>query len=190
MRLITLILAAVLWTSATLFAPAIATFARQTAMQAPASPVTRCDVKAYVIDQDPRGMNVRSGPSSTSKVTGNLPTVKADGVEVHITGSQGDWVRIDRAQEQGTDEERILFKGAGWVYAPLLAVDGVGGIEGGTKIYKMPSTRSPVLTTMDAGGEGATVRGCQGKWTYIKYQKVLGWAAPDTLCSNALTTCV
>jgi SH3-like domain-containing protein len=184
-----LTIAMILLMSATLFALSGATPAPQLIIQTAASSITRCDVKAYVIDQDPHGMNVRSAPSNTAKVIGNLPTVKAEGVEVHITGSSGDWVRIDRAQEQGTDDGRILFKGAGWVYAPLLAVDGVGGIEGGTKIYGTPSTKSPILARMDAGGDGATLRGCQGKWTYIKYRKVLGWAAADTLCSNSLTTC-
>jgi hypothetical protein len=42
---------------------------------------------------------------------------------------------------------------------------------------------------MQAGGEGGTVRGCRGKWMYVEHRKVKGWAAPDTICSNALTNC-
>lgn len=86
--------------------------------------VTNCDVHAYVIDPDPKGMNVRSGPGSTYKIIGNLPKQDVEGIGVHITGSKGDWVRIDLAVEEGGEQERTLFKGEGWLYGPLLGVDG------------------------------------------------------------------
>lgn len=151
--------------------------------------LTRCDVKAYVIDHDPKGMNVRSGPGSANKVIGNLPNQDVEGIVVHITGSQGDWVRIDLAVEEGGEQERTFFQGEGWLYGPLLGVDGVGGIEGGTKLHQEPAERSRVLGRMQAGGDGATVRGCRGQWMYVEHKKVRGWAAPGTLCSNPLTTC-
>src|SRR5829696_8647999 len=71
---------------------------------------TRCDVKAYVVDRDPKGMNVRSGPGGAHKVVGNLPNAEVEGIRVHITGSQGDWVRIDLAVEEGGEQERTFFK--------------------------------------------------------------------------------
>jgi SH3-like domain-containing protein len=151
--------------------------------------VTRCDVLAYVNDRDPKGLNVRSGPGSTHALIGNLPNEGVEGIVVHINGSQGDWVRIDLAIEEGGDTERTFFKGEGWVYGPLLGVDGVGWIEGGTKLFQEPSQTSRILARMLAGGDGAKVRGCKGKWTYVEHKKVKGWCAPDTLCSNPLTTC-
>lgn len=151
--------------------------------------VTPCDVSAYVIDHDPDGLNVRSGPGATFKVVGKLPNQGVEGIGVHITGGSGEWVRIDRAAEQGGDEDRTLFSGEGWVYGPLLGTDGVGGIEGGTPIYKEPSKRSRVVARMAAGAEGATVRGCKGRWMYLEHKKVKGWARGDTLCDNSLTTC-
>jgi hypothetical protein len=36
------------------------------------------------------------------------------------TKEVGDWVDIDSGVDAGMDEEKTLFKGAGWVYAPLL----------------------------------------------------------------------
>ena len=168
--------------------PAADHAAARRAVQATA--VTPCDAEAIVIDPDPKGMNVRSGPGGTFKVIGNLPNADVNGIGVHITGSQGDWVRIDRADEQGGDpEDRTFFKGLGWVYGPLLAVDGVGWIAGGTKLYQEPSAKSRVVARMTAGGEGATVRGCKGKWLYLEHKKQRGWAAPGTTCSNALTNC-
>ena len=157
--------------------------------QATATAVTPCDAEAVVNDPDPKGMNVRSGPGATFKVIGNLPNADVNGIGVHITGSQGEWVRIDRADEQGGEpEDRTFFKGLGWVYGPLLSVDGVGGIEGGTKLYQEPSVKSRVVIRMPAD-EGATVRGCRGKWLYLEHKNKRGWAAPGTTCSNALTTC-
>ena len=151
--------------------------------------VARCDVSAYVNDPDPKGMNVRSGPGATFKVVGKLPNQEVEGIVVHITGARGEWARIDLAVEEGGERERTLFKGEGWVYAPLLGVEGVGVIEGGTKIYQEPTKRSRVLGRMTAGGEGAVVRGCRGQWMLIEHRKVRGWAARGTLCSNSLTTC-
>lgn len=154
-----------------------------------AAAVTPCDLSAYVVDQDPNGLNVRSGPGATFKVIGNLPNQGVEGIGVHISGGSGEWVRIDRATEQGGDEERTLFSGEGWVYGPLLGTDGVGGIEGGTPIYKEPSKKSRVIARMSAGAEGASVRGCKGEWMYVEHKKLKGWAQGDTLCDNSLTTC-
>lgn len=157
--------------------------------KAPAA-VTPCDLSAYVNDQDPKGLNVRSGPGSTFKVVGNLPNQGVEGIGVHITGGSGEWVRIDRATEQGSDEDRTLFSGEGWVYGPLLGTDGVGGLEGGgTPIYRQPSKKSRVVARMAPGGEGASVRGCKGKWMYLEHKKLKGWAQGDELCYNSLTNC-
>ena len=146
-----------------------------------------CNIHAYVVDKDPNGLNVRSGPGSTFKVVGNLPNQKVDGgIGVHITGSSGDWFRIDEAFEEGGEEERVFFKGVGWVYGPLLGSDGVGG---GTNVYKEMSPKSRVVARVPGDGGGLTLRGCKGRWTYVEYKKVRGWAAPDTLCTNPLTTC-
>ena len=77
-----------------------------------AAAVVPCDIAAYVVDKDPAGLNVRSGPGSTFNVVGNLPNRKVDGgIGVHITGSSGDWFRIDEAFEEGGEEERVFFKG-------------------------------------------------------------------------------
>lgn len=158
-----------------------------TPAQAGAAAVTPCDANAYVIDQDPAGMSVRSGPGKTFEVVGNLPTEVNGGVVVHITGSSGEWVRIDEAVEVGGDEDVVRFKGVGWVYGPLLGVDGVGWAE--TKLYAQASAKGKVLARIPAGGEGATVRGCKGKWVQVQFKQTKGWAAPGTLCSNPLTTC-
>lgn len=158
--------------------------------RAGAAGVVPCDVQAYVNDPDPGGMNVRSGPGNTYVVVGNLPNQNVEGIVVHINGSKGDWVRIKRATEWGGDAERILFRGEGWVYGPLLGVNGVGWLDGGTPLYKEHGVKRGVVAKVPADGEGPTfIRGCRGRWTYVEHRKVKGWAAPGTLCFNPLTTC-
>ncbi|HEX8146722.1 MAG TPA: hypothetical protein VF591_06055 [Pyrinomonadaceae bacterium] len=186
MRLALLVATLVLCACACVFgAPGEASAHRQAG--AGADSVTPCDISAYVTDRDPDGLNVRSGPGSAHKVIGNLPDQQVEGgIVVHITGARGDWFRIDEAFEVGGEEERVFFKGAGWVYGPLLGADGVGG---GTAVYQEMSAKSRVVTRVQGDSGGLTLRGCRGRWTYVEYKKVKGWAAPDTLCTNPLTTC-
>ncbi|HYE14650.1 MAG TPA: SH3 domain-containing protein [Pyrinomonadaceae bacterium] len=164
-------------------------FSAARASQPGAAAVAPCDAEAYVIDQDPAGTNVRAAPGKTSKVIGNLPNETNGGIVVHISGASGGWVRIDRAVEVGGDEEIVRFKGAGWVYGPLLGVDGVGWVEGGTKLHAQPSAGSKVLARMKVDVGGAKVLGCRGKWLQVEHKGVRGWATTDTLCSNPLTNC-
>ncbi len=150
--------------------------------------IVPCDVSAYVIDQDPKGLNVRSGPGGTFAVIGNLPN-KDTGVGVHITGSNGEWVQIDLGFEQGTEKEQTLFKGVGWVYGPLLGLTGTAQSGGGTALYQQAELKGRVIKRVP-GGEDVTVHGCRAGWLFVEYKKTKGWAAPRTLCSNSLTTCV
>jgi uncharacterized protein YraI len=154
-----------------------------------ATPIVKCDVDAYVIDQDPQGLNVRSGPGKDHAVVSNLPRKEDTGVAVHITGASGNWVRIDLAFEEGTDDEANLFKGVGWVYGPLLGLSGIALQKGGTPLYRDSSTKTQLVVRVP-GGEDVSVKGCRGKWLLVEYKNVTGWAAPQTLCANSLTTCV
>lgn len=172
-----------------LFVVAAAQGGRAAAQKGPAA-VVPCDVRAYVNDPDPKGLNVRSGPGTQHSIIGNLPNQQAEGIEVHITGSSGDWVRIDRAVEQGGEGERTFFSGAGWVYAPSLGVDGVGGFDPpGTPLYQGATKRANIVARLPVEGGGAKVRGCRYGWTQVEYKGRRGWAAPDTLCVSALTNC-
>jgi len=134
-------------------------------------------------------LNVRSGPGQNFDVIGNLPRKEDTGIGVHITGSSGEWVRIDLGVEEGTEEEQTFFKGVGWVYGPLLGLTGIAHPEGGTRLYQQASEKSRIVALVP-GGDDVSVRGCRGKWLYVEYKKVKGWAAPRTLCDNSLTTCV
>ncbi len=147
-----------------------------------------CDVRAYVIDRTPGGLKVRSAPGQNYKAIGNLPNRDVEGIGVHITGASGEWVRIDKAVEEGADQARTFFQGEGWVYAPTLAVSGMAITAGRTNLYQDKKKKSRIIIRV-AGGDDAVVRGCGGQWLYVEYKKKRGWAAPATLCANSLTTC-
>lgn len=103
-----------------------------------------------MIDQDPQGLNVRSGPGKDHAVVGNLPRKDDTGVAVHITGASDNWVRIDLAFEEGTDDEASLSKGVGWVYGPLLGLSAIALQKVGTPLYRERlnySGASPVVKT-------------------------------------------
>ena len=51
---------------------------------------TPCQIRAYVIDKDPQGLNVRSGASTRSVTIGRLPI----NTEVEVFASQGNWMLI------------------------------------------------------------------------------------------------
>ena len=169
--------------------PAVDTTIAYTRSQKGAGAIVPCDVEAYVVDKDPHGLNVRSGPNKNHKIIGNLPDQEAEGIVVHITGSSGEWVRIDHAVEAGGEPNRDFFKGAGWVYARLLGAEGMAISNGGTNLYKEPTEKSRILSKVPGGDDAIIIRGCRGQWMYIEYKKVWGWAAPHTLCANPLTTC-
>lgn len=147
--------------------------------------IVRCDVEAYANGR----LNVRSGPGKTYKAIRNLPDQNVEGMRVHIKAASGEWVRIDRVIGESGDPERTLFHGAGWVYAPVLSVSGMAITEGGTNLYQDATKKSRVIIRVPAGDD-ATVLGCHGQWMYVEYKKERGWAAPNTMCANSLTTCV
>jgi len=134
-------------------------------------PIVPCDLRAYVIDREPSGLNVRSGPGKTDKAIGNLPNQEVEGIGVHITGASGEWVRIDRAVEDGGEHERIFFKGEGWVYAPLFGVGGMAITDCGTNLYQDKTEKSRVIIRVPGGDDCVTVRGCHGQWMYVEYKK-------------------
>ena len=111
---------------------------------------TRCDLYAYVADADPAGLNVRSGPGKQFAVVGNLPQHEYS-VEVHVTGATGQWLRIEGGEKQDTGE--VVFRGAGWVYGPLLATQtknytGLDPEAPRVKIFTSPTPRAAVVTRL------------------------------------------
>ena len=151
---------------------------------------TPCDIWAYLLDADPQGVNVRSGPGKQFDVTGKLPQVEYNLV-VHVTGATGQWLRVSEAEMQESGES--VFKGAGWVYGPGLATQtknyaGLDPEEPRVKLYKTASKSSAVVLRLPNETEVA-LTGCKGTWARVRHKNVEGWLDRDSQCHSTLTTC-
>ncbi len=149
-----------------------------------------CDLWAYVLDPDPRGVNVRSGPGKQFAAVGKLPHDEYS-LTVHVTGASGQWVRISEAERMESGDN--VFKGAGWVYGPGLGTQtknyaGLDPEEPRVRLYKEPSKRSAVVLRLPNEIEVA-LTGCKGRWARVRHKNVEAWLDPDSQCHSTLTTC-
>jgi uncharacterized protein YraI len=149
----------------------------------PASTQRTCQMSAYIIDKDPKGLNVRSGPGSSYEIIGKLPTTPL-AVFVELTASQGDWVQLSKARSP----EKAEFQGTGWVYAQLLGTSTRGYGSKGVSVYASANTQSPVVGRIPEH-KSVTLLGCDRAWALVEYEGLSGWIAPDAQCPNPLTTC-
>ncbi len=151
---------------------------------------TPCDLWVYVLDPDPQGVNVRSGPGKNFDATAKLPHDEYS-LMVHVTGATGQWVRISEAERMESGEN--VFKGAGWVYGPGLATQtkDYGGLDPEAprvRLYKEASKRSAVVLRLPNETEVA-LTGCKGRWARVRHKNVEGWLDPESQCHSTLTTC-
>ncbi len=143
-----------------------------------ASP-TPCQIRAYVIDKDPQGLNVRSGSSSHS-IIGRLPF----NTEVEVFNSQENWVLISAS----TPNPRVKFQGRGWVYVSLLGIGTRGYDRNSVAVFARASYQSAVVGQIPSRSP-IKLLGCQGQWALVEQQRVRGWLPPKDQCAATLTTC-
>ncbi len=151
-----------------------------------------CNVSAFVMDKDPKGLNVRAGAGIKSKKIGVIP-YNENGTIVDIIGSKGNWVKIEAAR----NAEESVFSKTGWVYAPLLGISTKrsDGQDDLIDVYQSASmgdsadsviTRLPVATTY-------RLRGCYQDWLEItvpnKVKNFSAWLYADNQCELPWTTC-
>lgn len=154
-----------------------------------------CDATVFVADDDPAGLNVRAGPGTGAAVIARL----REATWVHVNGSDGAWMRIDRATiDDGEGAEgRAEFSGEGWVYGPLLGVEGAGGEDGsGTVVRAGPAADAREVGLIAPDDGQAKLRGCRGEWLELEHHPyanpgavVRGWARAGDTCTNPNTVC-
>ena len=149
-----------------------------------------CQTSAYIIDKDPKGLNVRKKPSGKSSVFGKIPFDK-DGTMVTIIASAGKWVKIKEAWNM---EEKTVFSKQGWVYAPLLAIS-IANPTGERKlinIYESPSIDNAIIVKLPPFKE-YKLAGCFESWIKVtipqKKQSISGWVKEENQCDLAQTNC-
>jgi hypothetical protein len=157
----------------------------------PAAPTSAqtvaCDVKLNITDQDPAGLNVRASPGGAI-----VTALKAKDrwVQVHVTGADGAWARIDRATFISEDNAggTAIFHGTGWVAFTKL---GTEELRLGATILAAPQDGAKTLLKApdddDSKVPKADVLGCDGLYLKVRVQGLVGWT--QDFCSNQFTTC-
>ena len=141
-----------------------------------------CNISAYVLDRDARGLNVRAGPSTSAGV---LRVVSNEGSAVaRISGQSGAWFRVSAITD--AEDDRILFRGEGWVHASLLGLDVANDDP---RLYARPSRQSrPIMRLVPEAGQVRLI-GCIGDWAQVRAGRRVGWLSRTGQCSSPLTTC-
>ena len=164
-----------------------------------------CDITAFVIDKDPKGLNVRSAPNQ--EIISRIPykNYKTDNpIKVHIIDTQEGWLQIDYWSD---DVAKGDFDSPAWVYNQLLAVAVVGNevLTISTNatadtppkvanIYENPDPQAAVIGQLNMEKLLINPMSCQGKWILVEGnsiygQPIKGWLSPDNQCIDSLKTC-
>ena len=146
-----------------------------------------CDAWAYVVDNDPKGLNVRNAPKTGKIISRITKDTRIRIVEANKNG----WLKIDRWEDNNGIETK-LRKG-GWVYGSLVGTSVRGYGKGGAYAYATASEFSDKKGKLVAEGE-VTILGCQDEWLHVQGKSadgptIKGWLPQEEQCPLPFTTC-
>ena len=149
-----------------------------------AAPVP-CEMLAYLANDDAAGTNVRSGPGKRAPI---ILHVGGDQEAVAtVTGFHEGWFRVEKLEQVGTDDDRVLLEGRqGWIHRTGLHVD-VAAAD--ANLRRRPQQSSQIVRQLQGEHEGVVLLGCSGKWARVGVGTDKGWLSPAGQCANPLTTC-
>ncbi len=145
---------------------------------------TQCSVKVDVTDTDPKGLNVRAAPGG--KVIAALVD-KADWIELHVVGQDGDWYAIDRANQIDNNrmgEDIVMWRGRGYVHKSTI---GLSGLQQGATIYADHDAKSRVVVRNASGDQPTRLLACWQDFYKVQTGQGTGWT--KEVCTNENTTC-
>lgn len=143
-----------------------------------------CDTSAFIIDPNPKGVAVRSGPSLQHSVIKQLPRQTTPPM-LAIRQGLGNWMRVSDIH---SSNGHLLLGGQGWIYGPSLAISVHGQDEEPAPLYQHPDTRTRV-TAITKAHDQLRITACNGAWLKVKSPKGEGWLHPDDQCGNPIAPC-
>ncbi len=143
---------------------------------------TNCDFRAFVSEQDPKGLNVRAAPSEKSKVLGKIPPSfvqkKKDAppelvgrATVDVLASRDGWFLINKAEDYAPAYapgktknvfNRPIYRGKGWVSGKKLQVESEE-----EKAFLAPDENSELAFSGTL--EPRRLLSCKGQWAFVEY---------------------
>jgi len=176
-----------------------------------------CELSAYTIDENLKGINVRAAPSNQGKVVAVIQFRKDDDVGVSITAESNGWFRIKSYERYSNSKDVNLV---GWIHGSRLgsSLMIMQGGKASERLREEPSDQAKTLLLLawDPGEDGklqrltaelpwnkrevidfATIKhaatavllACQAGWVRIRVHKYEGWVPKARLCGNPVTTC-
>ena len=174
----------------------------------------KCEMRAYISDMDPKGVNVRATPSNQGKV---VLVIKPGDTMVSIAAEANGWFRITEVSPVGDGKDRKL---RGWLHGSRLAA-GLMIMQAGKaqeRLLEEPSQQSktPYLLHWDPGQYGAKqelsielpggkreiidynkmkgaaeakLLACSNGYAKVRVHKYEGWLKTGRLCGSPVTTC-
>jgi hypothetical protein len=154
-----------------------------------------CAIRAFAIDRDPKGSNIRSAPRVDAPIIGYLPPLwhldpsTPEGAEFEVVGSSDGWLLIQHPTAgQYEDKTAQPFGGQGWISGALVGVT----IDDGPLLSR-PSADAPVVAKSENGSyDVKRVHACVGDFVDVTAtpnggKTTRGWSRRS--CASQLTTC-
>lgn len=182
------------------FAPAGTDLRTDPPARAEGSDADTCAFEAWVIDGEPKGLNVRAAPSARARITGKLPPMEMDpdlgrklGAGIKVLQSRNGWFRIgdpEWSRNLGGNPEGPK----GWIHGRYIDF----ALQS-DKAFERPDPSSPVVATSWWDYENGQhpfdyrlPRECRGEWVRMLVKghdgpERLGWVRGT--CAIQETTC-
>ncbi len=167
-----------------------------------------CSFDAFVIEKDPKGLNVREAPDAHSKILGVIspavyekpPSTSRYLVkpELKVIGGKNGGFKVKEAHDnEGLLEEmtklkaRKMYSGIGWVSGKMLTIksNATEALLGPSKESKILHKQNDQVSFDDI--DGYKLLGCQGEWVFVEDLKMKTnnryWL--NRICGIQETTC-
>jgi hypothetical protein len=132
------------------------------------------DIYFYNADEDPNGLNIRSGPGLDFRVLGTTRYKHLFMTEFAVIGSQDGWFKIRPTAEWDYRNRKLTplqgYAGEGWVAATKLEMTYYAGDQ--FDLHKRPGSKESqhIFEELEVSGPQKLIS-CQGDWVQIEHSE-------------------